>query len=99
MARLNGWQAGHAEQYRARSSRARRAARLRALKRGDADPIFQPFSKRITPDFAEAVHPETRPTSDGGGGRNNATRRQLGDDIADRFTDMTQEQCALFLQF
>jgi ParB-like chromosome segregation protein Spo0J len=34
----------------------------------------------------EELHPETRPTSDGGGGRNNATRRQLGDDIASRFT-------------
>lgn len=34
----------------------------------------------------EALYPETKPTSEGGGGRNNATRRQLGDDIADRFT-------------
>lgn len=34
----------------------------------------------------EALHPETRSTSEGGGGRNNATRRQLGDDIAERFT-------------
>jgi len=37
-------------------------------------------------DAYEALHPETKATSEGGGGRNNATRRQLGDDIADRFT-------------
>lgn len=37
----------------------------------------------------EAMHPETKATSDGGGGRHNATRRQLGDDIADRFTSET----------
>ena len=34
----------------------------------------------------EELHPETRSTSDGGPGRNKETRRQLGDDIADRFT-------------
>lgn len=37
----------------------------------------------------ERKHPETRPTSEGGGGRNNATRRQIGDDIAPRFTANT----------
>jgi ParB-like chromosome segregation protein Spo0J len=37
----------------------------------------------------EELHPETRPTNEGGGGRKNATRRQLGDDIADRFTAST----------
>lgn len=34
----------------------------------------------------EFLPPETRPTYEGGGGRNNATRRQLGDELADRFT-------------
>lgn len=34
----------------------------------------------------EAKHPETRPTNEGGEGRAAATRRQLGDDIAPRFT-------------
>ncbi len=34
----------------------------------------------------EALHPETKATNNGGGGRNNETRRQVGDDIADRFT-------------
>jgi hypothetical protein len=35
----------------------------------------------------EELHPETRPTSEGGGGRNNATRRQVGEhQLADRFT-------------
>ncbi len=33
----------------------RRAARRRALERGEADTIFQPFSKRLAPEFAEAV--------------------------------------------
>ncbi|SMC92031.1 ParB/RepB/Spo0J family partition protein [Fulvimarina manganoxydans] len=37
----------------------------------------------------EELHPETRPTSEGGGGRNNQTRRQVGDDIAERFTANT----------
>jgi hypothetical protein len=37
-------------------------------------------------DLYEILHPETRSTHEGGGGRNNATRRQSGDDIADRFT-------------
>lgn len=55
MARPNGWQAGNKERHRTSSDRARRAARLRALKRGEADPLFQPFSKRLAPDFAEAV--------------------------------------------
>jgi hypothetical protein len=40
-------------------------------------------------DAYEALHPETKPTSEGGRGRNNATRRQLGDDIANRFTSDT----------
>jgi hypothetical protein len=40
----------------------------------------------------EALHPETKPTSEGGGGRNNATRRQLGEDIAERFTADTAER-------
>jgi len=35
----------------------------------------------------EALHPETRATSDGGGGRNNDTRRKLCDEsVAPRFT-------------
>jgi hypothetical protein len=34
----------------------------------------------------EPLHPETRATSDGRAGRNNATRRQLAEDIADHFT-------------
>lgn len=35
---------------------------------------------------SERLHPETRPTSEGGEGRRRETRRQLGDDTADRFT-------------
>jgi ParB-like chromosome segregation protein Spo0J len=34
----------------------------------------------------QELHPETRPTSAGGEGRHKQTRRQLGEDIADRFT-------------
>jgi hypothetical protein len=33
----------------------RRVHRRKALERGAADPIFQPGSKRLAPDFAEAV--------------------------------------------
>jgi hypothetical protein len=55
MASLNGWRIGNAELWRTRSAQARRAARRRALEKGHADPIFQPFSKRLAPDFAEAV--------------------------------------------
>ena len=43
------------------------------------------FTKRRKEAY-EALHPETRATSDGGDGRHKATRRQLGDDIANRFT-------------
>lgn len=34
----------------------------------------------------EELHPETRPTSEGGEGRRAETRRQLGDELAPRFT-------------
>jgi hypothetical protein len=53
--RLNGWRTGHAERAKAWAQRASRAARKRALDKGRADPIFQPFSKRLAPDFAEAI--------------------------------------------
>jgi hypothetical protein len=55
MACPNGWQVGHVERHKTWSGRARRAARRRALEKGRADPIFQPFTKRLAPDFAEAV--------------------------------------------
>ena len=55
MAQSNGWRAQHTEQRRTFGSRVRRAARRRALERGEADTIFQPFSKRLAPEFAEAV--------------------------------------------
>jgi hypothetical protein len=35
--------------------RIQRAARKRALDRGEADPILKPFSKQLTPEFEEAV--------------------------------------------
>lgn len=50
-----GWQRGRAEIARTWSSRARRAARRRALEKGRADAMFLPFSKKLAPDFAEAV--------------------------------------------
>jgi hypothetical protein len=55
MARLNGWKEGSAALWRTRSAQARRAARRRALERGAADPMFEPFSKRLAPDFQAAV--------------------------------------------
>jgi hypothetical protein len=53
--RLNGWQALRAEQRSSEPSSRRRFSRWKALRRGDANPIFQPFSKRLTPDFQEAI--------------------------------------------
>jgi hypothetical protein len=35
--------------------RIQRAARKRALDRGEADPIFEPFSKKLAPGFEKAV--------------------------------------------
>ena len=40
----------------------------------------------------EELHPETRPTTQGGDGRHKETRRQLGDEtVAERFTKQTAE--------
>lgn len=55
MANPNGWQEQHAEQRRTKSTRIRRINRRKALARGEADPIFQLFSKRLAPDFQAAV--------------------------------------------
>lgn len=46
------------------------------------------FTKRRKEAY-EALHPETRATSQGGEGRRADTRRQLGDELAPRFTEDT----------
>ena len=51
----NGWRAQNSEHRRNLGLRMRRAARARALQRGEADPIFRPFSKTLTPGFQNAV--------------------------------------------
>lgn len=51
----NGWQAQIADQRQTFGSRVRRAARRRALERGEADPIFRPFSKRLATEFQAAI--------------------------------------------
>jgi hypothetical protein len=53
--RLNGWQVGHKELHRTSSSRMRRAHRRKALERGEATPLLQPFSKRLTEDARAAI--------------------------------------------
>jgi ParB-like chromosome segregation protein Spo0J len=40
----------------------------------------------------EEMHPETKPTSEGGAGRNKETRRQNGEESADRFTKDTADK-------
>jgi hypothetical protein len=52
---LNGWREARAERYRTMSSQARRAARRKALERGEATPLLQPFSKRLTEDAKAAI--------------------------------------------
>lgn len=54
-ANLNGWQTEHAERHRTSSSRMRRHWRRKALERGEATPIFEPFSKRLAPEFQKAI--------------------------------------------
>jgi hypothetical protein len=59
MARLNGWQVGRKELHRTSSDRMRRVHRRKALDAGRADPILEPFSKRLSPEFQAgrgAVH-------------------------------------------
>jgi ParB-like chromosome segregation protein Spo0J len=43
----------------------------------------------------EAMHPETKPTSEGGAGRNKETRRQNGEESADRFTKDTADKTGM----
>lgn len=50
-----GWQRGRAEIARTWSARSRRAARCRAIERGEAVGLFQPFSKRLTADTQAAI--------------------------------------------
>jgi hypothetical protein len=52
---LNGWREAHKEQLRTSSSMTRRAHRRRALERGEATPLLQPFSKRLTEDAQAAI--------------------------------------------
>lgn len=59
------------------------------LCRADLTPSERAQQTARRKEIYELINPETKPTSEGGGGRNNATRRQLGDDIADRFTANT----------
>ena len=55
MSNLNGWRTEHAERHCASSDRARRMHRRKALERGEATPIFEPFSKRLAPEFQKAI--------------------------------------------
>ncbi len=60
--------------------------------RADLTPAQAAWNTQRRKDLYETLHPETRSTSEGGGGRNNATRRQIGDELADRFTAETAER-------
>jgi hypothetical protein len=52
---LSGWQNQNAERRAAHGGMMRRVHRAKALKRGEADPIFIPGTRELAPDFQEAV--------------------------------------------
>jgi hypothetical protein len=52
---LSDWQNQNESRRAVHGRLMRRLRRAKALKRGEADPIFEPFSKRLAPGFREAI--------------------------------------------